>query len=479
MKDNNEYIELSKTGSDDEQDEPPDICHKSCCHGDEHLTQLNHGQLMSLTNDGSSTSTLLENAFPRDYDTPENERKKTKKEIAKDLACQALPSLIISVVGFIIAGVWMDQFQHWDVFLKTSELFILVPILLNLKGNLEMNLAARLSTSANLGDLDPGPTRWPLLFGNLALLQVQALVAGAIAGIASFGLGLITKPGSSTSYYESMYMTSSSMISASFSGTILGVFMCALILMCRKFDIDPDNIACPLVSSLGDIVTLVLLSGCAVLLERHMNTLLNTFIFFLMLSFLPVFGYLVWRNKHVKDLLFTGWSPIIFAMLISSLAGILLEKYVEEYKGVALLTPVLIGLAGNLGSIYASRISTCLHSDTIESYRVVEWTLLGMNMPVQTVFLLIIWAFSMGQLHYNAWFFFSYFCISMCCTWTCLKIGKFMTLAFWKMGYDPDNYVIPYLTASIDVIGTVLLVLTFSWLTSSGANDMKTIPTEP
>lgn len=39
--------------------------------------------------------------------------------------------------------------QHWDVFLKTTELFILLPILLNLKGNLEMNLAARFSTSVS------------------------------------------------------------------------------------------------------------------------------------------------------------------------------------------------------------------------------------------------------------------------------------------------------------------------------------------
>lgn len=39
--------------------------------------------------------------------------------------------------------------KHWDVFLKTTELFILLPILLNLKGNLEMNLAARFSTSVS------------------------------------------------------------------------------------------------------------------------------------------------------------------------------------------------------------------------------------------------------------------------------------------------------------------------------------------
>jgi cation transporter-like permease len=39
--------------------------------------------------------------------------------------------------------------QTWPVFLRVEELFILVPILLNLKGNLEMNLAARFSTSVS------------------------------------------------------------------------------------------------------------------------------------------------------------------------------------------------------------------------------------------------------------------------------------------------------------------------------------------
>lgn len=128
---------------------------------------------------------------------------------------------------------------------------------------------------SNLGELDYGPTRRSLIVGNLALLQVQSLVAGAIAGVSSFALGLITKPGSSTSYYEMMYMTASSMVSASFSSAILGIFMCALIIICRKFDVDPDNIACPMASSTGDIVTLVLLATSASILQNQMGKCLT------------------------------------------------------------------------------------------------------------------------------------------------------------------------------------------------------------
>ncbi|CDS04932.1 hypothetical protein LRAMOSA07462 [Lichtheimia ramosa] len=480
-----EYIELSAGTTDhhstdfDDVDDPPDDPSSNERQAMLSPTKRRYSDVESQPLASMSDSRRLSSSstpFLVDSDPVINNDKDTgiESSYTSTMAREALPSLIISVIGLIVAGVLMDKFQGWDVFSKTPELFILVPILLNLKGNLEMNLAARFSTAANLGELDHGPTRRSLVIGNLALLQVQALVSGAIAGLASFALGLVTKPGGNAStYFECMYMTSSAMISAAASSAILGIFMCGLIILCRHLRVNPDNIACPMASSTGDIVTLVLLAGCAVGLQGQMHSLLSTFLFLIMVALLPIFGIIVWKNVHVKELLFGGWTPILVAMVISSLAGVVLEKYVEEYKGVALLTPVLIGLAGNLGSIYASRISTCLHCETKEDYKLVEVTLLIMNIPVQVVFLIIIWAFHMGQLNYNFWFCLAYFCVSMICTWISLKSGKIMTLAFWKRGYDPDTYVLPYLTAGIDVVGTGLLVLAFAFLTVSGANDMS------
>ena len=50
---------------------------------------------------------------------------------------------LLAGLGMVAAGIVLDIVQHWTVFIQITELFILVPALLGLKGNLEMTLASR------------------------------------------------------------------------------------------------------------------------------------------------------------------------------------------------------------------------------------------------------------------------------------------------------------------------------------------------
>ena len=68
---------------------------------------------------------------------------------------------------------------------------LLVPALLGLKGNLEMTLASRLSTAANLGILDDQKKAKEIAKANLALIQIQGVVVGGLAAIFALLVGWI------------------------------------------------------------------------------------------------------------------------------------------------------------------------------------------------------------------------------------------------------------------------------------------------
>ena len=72
---------------------------------------------------------------------------------------------------------------------RIDELVILIPVILNLKGNLEMNLSARLGTAANTGALEAEGVKRDIVLGNLILLQVQATVVSFVAACFAFLVG--------------------------------------------------------------------------------------------------------------------------------------------------------------------------------------------------------------------------------------------------------------------------------------------------
>ncbi|KAL1751032.1 hypothetical protein FB107DRAFT_222791 [Schizophyllum commune] len=269
---------------------------------------------------------------------------------------------------------------------RVDQLIMIIPVVLNLKGNLEMNLSARLGTAANTGLLDdeveegdgrnvvedgrnvvslndeeddgrppprppgasvgrPSPRR-QIITGNLALLQVQAAVVSFVAAChdETHAIALADgrrhrcddsiKPISDLNSREAadarppatttapvgaedggeddfIFLAATATASAALSALLLGAFMCALVVACRRFDLDPDNIAPPVAACLGDLVTLVLIG------------------------------------------LVSG---------VLSGTGIVLDLFVSRYEDFAVLAVVISGLPGSVGSIFTSRLSTELHA---------------------------------------------------------------------------------------------------------------------
>jgi len=101
-----------------------------------------------------------------------------------------------------------------------SELFILVPALLGLKGNLDMCLASRLSTQVNLGNMTSRQGVIRMIVGNIALVQVQATVASFLVAMFAVSVGAAM---TGEFYFENMMLlTASAMFTATSSCFVLG-----------------------------------------------------------------------------------------------------------------------------------------------------------------------------------------------------------------------------------------------------------------
>uniref|UniRef100_A0A673N536 Solute carrier family 41 member n=1 Tax=Sinocyclocheilus rhinocerous TaxID=307959 RepID=A0A673N536_9TELE len=287
-------------------------------------------------------------------------------ESVRALVIQILFPFLLAGFGTVLAGMLLDVVQHWDVFRNVTEIFILVPPLLGLKGNLEMTLASRLSTAVRLlCHLDTCET--PLdqhLFSDwfmLALCQCkshgQATVLGFLAALVASALGWILEEELIVNHVA--LLCCCSVVTAFTASLLQGIVMVGVIVGSKKVGVNPDNIATPIAASLGDIITLGLLA----VISQEPYPYITYLVCVVFLCLTPMWVILSFRHPESQKLLFSSWEPVITAMVISSLGGLILDHAITDPKleGVVLYSPVINGVGGNLVSIQASRIATYLH----------------------------------------------------------------------------------------------------------------------
>ncbi|KAF6758209.1 solute carrier family 41 member 1 [Ephemerocybe angulata] len=430
----------------------------------------------------------------------------------KSIVVEAAPTLLLTTISLLFTGKLLDNVSRWDAMQQVDQLIMIIPTVLNLQGNLEMNLSARLSTAANMGELDDPVTMRAMLLGNWTMLQVQAISVSFIAACISLVLGKLVprvepsagvasgasntthsirhllesrrpiphlppEAGIRHSGFPTLIMVSATaMTSAFLSGLILGSFMCFLIIVCRKFKLDPDNIAPAVASCLGDLVTLCLVGFVSTLLLPFLRTPIPFIIGIAMIVICVICLVYTAKNPHVRAFITQGWSPLFGAMIISSATGIVLDMFVSRYEGFAIMAIVISGLPGAAGSIFVSRLSTSLHAAATSasaslrasepSRRLVMVTLLLITVPVEIVFLAVLNAFGWLNTHL---FFIIFSVIFFCCTvGASLTIAQYLTDWLWSKNRDPDIYALPLHSAIMDLIGQLLLVLCFEIVTALG-----------
>lgn len=398
---------------------------------------------------------------------------------------QVFIPFLVAGFGTVAAGLVLDYVQHWEVFRNVSEVFILVPALLGLKGNLEMTLASRLSTAANMGLLSSPKDQWNISVGNIALIQAQAAVVALLAAL--FAILMDWLPEGEFNMDHAVLLVASSLLTASIASFLLAILMIVVVILSHKFNINPDNVATPIAASLGDLTTLTLLANISNILYFTIDKgiWLSIVLIIVLICLIPVWILISHQNRSTRDVLYYGWTPVISAMAISSAGGMILDFAVSRFTGIAVFQPVINGVGGNLVAVQSSRISTYLHQRSVPGilprenedgmlcasplttfcgphvHAKTARVLLFIAIPGHLIFTSAIALVQAGHTRITISFLMVYLTAAMIQILILLFLSRSLIMWMWVKHIDPDNSAIPYLTAIGDLLGTALLAAAF------------------
>ncbi|PNJ36869.1 SLC41A3 isoform 2 [Pongo abelii] len=330
---------------------------------------------------------------------------------------------------------------------------------------------------ANIGQIDDPQEQHRVISSNLALIQVQATVVGLLAAVAALLLGVVSQEEVDVTKVE--LLCASSVLTAFLAAFALGVLMVCIVIGARKLGVNPDNIATPIAASLGDLITLSILALVSSFFYRHKDSrYLMPLVCLSFAALTPVWVLIAKQSPPIVKILKFGWFPIILAMVISSFGGLILSKTIskQQYKGMAIFTPVICGVGGNLVAIQTSRISTYLHMwsapgvlplqmkkfwpnpcstfCTSEINSMSARVLLLLVVPGHLIFFYIIYLVEGQSVISSQTFVVLYLLAGLIQVTILLYLAEVLVRLTWHQALDPDNHCIPYLTGLGDLLGS-------------------------
>lgn len=377
-----------------------------------------------------------------------------------------LLALIITTLVASVAGIYLGSVN--ELLILIPGLMILVPSSINMRGAIAGILTSRLASSMHLGAFDINYRRGSVLGDNLRATFILTVLIAAIVGIIGFiigkaaGLDIIT-------VHEMILV---SVLSGTVAGVIVTLITLLVALGSYRYGLDLDIVGAPTVTTAGDVITLPLLVTSAVIVVTFPSSW--QFILFgivLLLVVVSIVGILRGTDT-IQSIIREGLPLLAPLCILGTIAGVIYTEGLEDLVATAallIIIPPFMNGCGAIGGIICSKLATGMHMGEIEP-RLIPGREVFSGFLDNYLYALIILPLMAGIAHLAAlmmhldtpglFLMVVITTISGLVVVTGLNILAYVTASVsFSSGYDPDNFGIPVVTSSIDLIGASVLIL--------------------
>ena len=376
-------------------------------------------------------------------------------------------ALLISSGGDLVTGLTLASITHTLELLP--GLIVLVPAAIGMRGNVFGALGSRLGTQIHAGtfrlsrriDTPVGQNMAAAMVSSLSISAVLAVLAKVM--VDAFGIG------HTISIADFMVV---SVVGAVLSSVIVLVLTVAVAAFCANRDLDLDNVAAPIVTAAGDMVTLPSLFLATYLLDIHIFTPIVALACVAIAVGAAAFGLRAKGLSLMRRIVVESLPILVLAGAVDVLAGMTIQKRFESfltYPALIVLVPPFLEDSGSLGAILSARVSTRLHLGTLgegrSPWRAASDDVLLVYLYAIPVFVFLGLSSVIGAhvVHFRSPGAARMLGVSLIAgflaTTSSVIVGYYSAVLTHRHGLDPDNHGIPIVTSSLDLLGALSLIL--------------------
>jgi mgtE-like transporter len=380
---------------------------------------------------------------------------------------QSLIALVLSTLASFVAGLTLGAIT--GTLEEFPGLFILIPASVGMRGVISGTTGARLGTSIAAGVFEvswSGVLRQNAFLG-LVLTLSSSLYVAALARLSAVAFG---EPSISL-----LDLVTISVVGGTIGSALVLVATIGLAVVSFRRGYDLDAVGTPVITALGDMVTLPALF-LATFLVRSGGPSDVIAIFCLAGAAVGIVAG-VRAEPTIRRTMIEMTGVLLIVPILDVLAGTLLESQSARfflYPGLLILVPPLISQAGALGGILCSRLSSKLRLGVItprgrpEPPAIVDLSLV-VTFGIAIFIFIGVLGFGLADLVGKAtpgaattvW---GTVLAGLMLLPIILGLGYYLAVGTTRFGLDPDNHTVPLTTGVMDLAGVVAFVASMSLL---------------